>query len=518
MIQSNLKFALACCMVIFCLGKLCPAAKSSSRFKELLIPIDLYAVPNGIKRTMKIKDLYKAIADQGIVIKIAKKDFMGADIKYTKVQMSFYPTPTLSTGATYSQSSSSGVKTFKQIYTLGNTIEVDSPWGAKLTLDLPKIQKESSSGGTTNTVEHSVTLGTNLTIKLLKGAPYITGDITQTEAGIDLKLARLTLKTTALSTLKSGEDAFYDVLLKRLRVKVLALALESSKALLSDINAMYKAGEGDKLSIIKVQLQVAQTETDLLSGQAEAETAMQTLRDVISLNEEGAAIFPDPTEIKSAPALPDLGLSNNIKKAKRNRPDYQSAILNLKKASLSERKAKSDTLPQVDLIMGYGYVGKDASFSGAFSSPTLFRDPTYTIGVSLTYPLWNNTAFQDHTTAKLETQKKELGIRQLNSQVAKEISSALNSVDLGYRRLKTSELAKSLSEQKLAAEFEKFRVGESSIRNIVDFQTEVNNARISELSARVDYLRSISALRNALGVYPPSIAAAEFTDVLEGDV
>ena len=85
------------------------------------------------------------------------------------------------------------------------------------------------------------------------------------------------------------------------------------------------------------------------------------------------------------------------------------------------------------------------------------------------------------------------------------MSSSIESIKSGQQKLKIAEMSREMSEQNLSAEFEKFRVGESNIKNLVDAQKETDTARISEATARIDLIKSITAHENALGELPEGV-------------
>lgn len=84
-------------------------------------------------------------------------------------------------------------------------------------------------------------------------------------------------------------------------------------------------------------------------------------------------------------------------------------------------------------------------------------------------------------------------------------AAVIATLSSSYRRLKISGLNRQLSERKFSAELEKFRVGETNIRDVIDFQTELTNSRVNEMNSRIEILIALAQLRSALGQLPEGV-------------
>ena len=91
---------------------------------------------------------------------------------------------------------------------------------------------------------------------------------------------------------------------------------------------------------------------------------------------------------------------------------------------------------------------------------------------------------------ELENQKEQIYL---------EIKNAVRSVEANYKRILAFTTARELSEQKLAAEEEKRRVGLSTNYLVLQMQRDLANARISELNAIISYNVSLALLEKAMG-------------------
>ncbi len=493
-------------LVCFCTPSF---AVRKSVYESLLQPLDLYSVPKDAGRVIPLPDFFRAIAKRGLGIKIAQQDLRSAELTYELAYDNYnLPRTALTANYSYGTSYGSEIKSIAKSSTFGVGLTGDFGWGLSYNLSLPQITTSVSiTPAYASASEYdTATFGGSVSFSLLKGSLFFLGRNKKNEADVTWNTAKLTARSTALSTLLLAQQTYYDVMLKEARVRVLELAFASAKALLSDVSEMFSSGETDRLATVKVQLQVAQAETDLLSARSDLASALQDLKNVLATaTEDSSLIYPDPGEMKRIPTIPDIKTAEAIDTAKKQRPDYLTAQLAKQRASLDVQAAFAGKLPQLDLTAGYGFVGQQNNISGALTDAIRTHFPQYSVGFVFSYSLFNDSDKTGYHTSQIALLKSDLAIEQVTNQINKEIRSAIQSVQLGSLRLKTSELARGLSEKKLQAEFEKFRLGESSIRNVIDFQSEMNNARISEIGARITLLNNLATLRNAMGELPPGI-------------
>lgn len=482
-------------------------AAKQSRFRDLMQPLDLFAAPKGTAKLMKMTELYQAIAKNGISIKLAKDSLETAELDNELTYDTFnIPKPTLSSSYKYSKTSN-GSPSYERVFSLGLSVGTTTDWGLAYKLDLPQLTHTHSRAFEEDSVTDTFKLGVaSLSFALLKGSVFTKGRSEKDSADMTLQNARWDLKNTAIQALTKAEQAFFDVILKQAKVRVLEQALSSSQALYEDVAEMIKAGEADRLSAIKVELQVATTETDLLVARSDLTSSIATLNDLLSLDSgNNNVVYPDPSEVAQDPAVPNSSIGKVLEIAKKQRPDYLALQLKRKQSELALKTAFSNNLPALNLTATYGFEASRTTLSEAANAALRFPNPQYSVGIEFVYSFFNDREKTDYAKARINQHKSDIELQQSANTLLKEISSAFDAVQLGKRRLGTSRMAKELSEKKLKAEFEKFRVGESNIRNIVDFQADLNNARIAEVTARIDLRKSLSALNGAIGEFPEGV-------------
>lgn len=514
-----------CLLVAF--GGLLAAGKiwaiSQSRYEALLVPFDIYAPPEASKKLISRNDLYRVIAQKGLPIKIARETLKASQDAEQNVKRGRWPKLSLTGGENRSVAGSRevvaadgvqttvGTQSRTDTATAGFVLSGEPITGVSYSFNLPRFTQTRTNPSSNPDEQGSdlaatSELSASLGISLLKNNFFAVGRLADRKASLDGQIAREQFRGATLDALLKAEQIYYDLVQKQIRYRIAVRSLDAAKALMEDVQQMIAAGESDRLSLVKIKLQVSQSEVDLLTSRSDLGSAKEAFREVLGLSEEEANVsFPDPHELKADPAKPKFDAKEAIERALKTRSDYRVGRYNLIKAKLDVDNAFYNKLPQLDFKTTYGSTSKDTNIAGAYDKSKDFHDRQLSLGLELTWVLTNFNEQSAYRQAVSAAQKAQFEIEQLDRKILKELQSLYQKVEIGFRRLSISSLTRELAEEKLKAEFSKFRVGESGIRNIIDFQNEYINSQVAELSTRLDVFTSVAQLRNALGQLPEGV-------------
>lgn len=93
----------------------------------------------------------------------------------------------------------------------------------------------------------------------------------------------------------------------------------------------------------------------------------------------------------------------------------------------------------------------------------------------------------------------ELYYEDLTAAAEAQIRDAVQTADSAWRQLEAARRARDLAEQALSLQQEKLRVGRASNFEVLSFQSDLRAADIQELSARIAYLNTLTALDQQIG-------------------
>jgi outer membrane protein len=113
--------------------------------------------------------------------------------------------------------------------------------------------------------------------------------------------------------------------------------------------------------------------------------------------------------------------------------------------------------------------------------------PTWTVGVTFSYPLGRSQDEAALARTKLEREQNAERLRSAELKAVRDVRQAGMVLDQDRQRIETTRLARELSEQRLDQEQKRFDVGMSTNFNVIQAQRDLAIARNAELQAQLDY-------------------------------
>jgi outer membrane protein TolC len=118
-------------------------------------------------------------------------------------------------------------------------------------------------------------------------------------------------------------------------------------------------------------------------------------------------------------------------------------------------------------------------------------NPEWSVGLMLKYPLGNRTAKSGLRIAELEARRALLDIKKLEQEIMVEIDNSIQELESNMQRIDATKISKQLAEEALRAEELKFKEGLSTSHDVLSFQEDLATARVREISAVIDYNKSL---------------------------
>ncbi|MCC7195092.1 MAG: TolC family protein [Gemmatimonadaceae bacterium] len=269
-----------------------------------------------------------------------------------------------------------------------------------------------------------------------------------------------------------------------------ALSADSSLAadLLGIARAQLDAGVGVALDVTRAQAQLSVTHSQLIAARAERD------RNQISLAR--AAGLPLGTTIALADSLPAAAVTElpdataAMRTASASRADLAAANAEALAAERSLQAARADALPALSLYVDQGVTGK----------ATQHMLSTYTWGLQLSVPVFDGfrrTSRNDE--ARLAVRQADVQRRDLEEQVAADVSSALLDLKAASELLVASEERVSLAGQELSQARDRFSAGVTGNADVITAQLALNAARTQAIDARASLQLARVSLARAQG-------------------
>src|SRR5579883_1553424 len=365
--------------------------------------------------------------------------------------------------------------------------------GATASLALNNNHQNVNSPRTAYNPYTGSSLGLNITQPLLRGFGMSLNRRFIRIAGDEQKIGGLLFRQQLIATVYGVIRLYTDFVALYEDVKVKQESVMLAEKLLADVKAQVEEGTLAPVEETRANAQIYSTRQDLVNAQGLLDEQEAILKNVITrqgnqdeLVREAHIIPTDTLEIpeqESVQPIQDL-----IARALADRPDLAQARLQ----NNGLAGALNPLLPSADpaLIGGYGGV-LDQIFSRKY--------PTYGIGLQFNLPIHNRIAEADLARDEIQVKQSQVRLRQMENQARLEVEDALIAMRRARAASEAAAQARALQEQSLQVEQAKFDVGASTSFFVIQYESQLAQARSTEVAARSAYVKARAALQRAVG-------------------
>ena len=315
------------------------------------------------------------------------------------------------------------------------------------------------------------------------------------------------LLETSVATKADAERAYWLLVSALALVDVQQRSLDLALELERTNRARVDVGQSPPLDLVAAQAEVAQRRENLIVARTTARQSEDLLRTIAidPKRDDYWALRLEPTDVTPAVgAPPDVDAA--VRRALSDRTDLQRARKEIQNAETGIALSRSQTLPDLRaaaeyLTNGAGgtrlvrtgdfpgtIVGSQLTSFGSVLGQVLTADyPTWTLGLTFSYPLGKSTAQAALARARIERDQSNARLRSLELAAVRQIRDAASRLEQNQQRIETTRLGRQLAEQRLDAEQRRFEVGLSTSFLVIQAQRDLAIARNSETQALLDY-------------------------------
>jgi outer membrane protein TolC len=325
---------------------------------------------------------------------------------------------------------------------------------------------------------------------------------------VDRAIVETRLRETVVHTAASVKRAYWNLVSARSNVGARRSVLESAQELVRVNQTKVSVGQSPPLDLVAARAEVAADQEQLIIAETAVKDVEDQLRTLIFDTSDRSAWSVNLEPLDSPPlgaASPDLEAA--ITNALRDRADLARARDEIENARLAVKFTGNQRLPDVRLNASYvasGLGGTQVLRSGGFPGAIigsgaathfgsvlnqLFTNefPTWTVGLSVNYPLGQAAEEARYARATLEHRQFEERLKSAQSRVVQQIRDTWRKIEMNEKRIETARAARELSEQRLDAERKRFDVGMSTSFLVIQAQRDLAQTKTSELAAILAY-------------------------------
>jgi outer membrane protein len=339
--------------------------------------------------------------------------------------------------------------------------------------------------------------------------------------------SELRFRESAVQTVAAVKQAYWTLKALRANVTVQQRSLELAEELARQNEARVRLGQAPPLDLVQVQAEVADRREGLIRAKAAADDAEDQLRRLIIDPGDRSfwSVHVDPIdEPPGRTAPPDVDAV--VAQALDSRYDLGRARNDVRNAATDVEFLSNQKLPDVRIETSYSGTGLGGSqllrtggFPGVVTGrvdsgfgdvlgQVFGRDyPTWSLGVTISYPLGRSFEQVSAVRASVERRQADARVASLQLDVARTIRQAARQLGSAAEREDAARAGAGLAEQRFESEQRRYDVGLSTSFLVTQAQRDLLQAQVNLLQATLDYqssLVSFEALQLA-----PAIAAGD---------
>ena len=397
---------------------------------------------------------------------------------------------------------------------VSSSIGQNLPWyGGGYTLSWSGNRNTTTSNLSTFNPRLGSALSFNFSQPLLKNLRIDPSRFDVQSAQRTRQIADLTLEQQIAKTTNNVQQAYLSLIGSIEGFKVAQQNMDLAQETLRNFRARVAVGVSADIEVIQAEAQVATQEENVVVAEASIGTSEDALRSLIvdPARPDYWQVRLQPTDAIVATVRP-IDIEAAVQNALNNRLDLITARQQQEITSLNLRLDENQIQPDISLSVNYtaqGTGGTQFAYGNGFPPPVISRTdrafstvlndaflgtyPAWTTGVTFTYPLGVSSARATLARDKIQKQQEDLGVRNLEVQVAAAVRNAARDVQTNFKRVEATQKARVATERQLDAEQRKFGVGLSTSFELQQRQRDLAQARVNELNATIDYDRSLIA-------------------------
>ena len=339
--------------------------------------------------------------------------------------------------------------------------------------------------------------------------------------------SELRFRESVVQTVAAVKQAYWTLKATVANVTVQQRSLELAEELARQNNVRVGAGQIPPLDLVQAEAEVAQRRENLIRARTAAADAEDRLRRLI-MDPADTSFWRTRVDPIEEPAgrgpLPDVDAA--VANALNARYDIARAGHELENARTNVEFLSNQRLPDVRLETSYrgsGLAGTQFLRTGGFPgivTGTLNRSfgdaltqafspdyPTWSLGVTVSYPL--GRSYEDASLARAEVERRQAAqrIASLRLEAAETIRQAGRQIQSAAERVDAALAGATLAEQRLDAEQRRYEVGLSTTFLVTQAQRDLLQAQVNLLQTTLDHESSLvnfEAVQQA-----PPLAAGE---------
>jgi len=359
-----------------------------------------------------------------------------------------------------------------------------------------------------NTVpDNYSTLNFTLEIPLLKGFGQDVAGADEKTAGVNLEATRLDLTHTVSQSVLTTVQAYWSYLGAKKKLEIYRESEGSASKLVDNLQQLVAAKENPVTDLVQSQASLAEKTALRITAEQQLLEAQKGLGLAMGLKSQEVLALPPPRDSYPEPVA---GRADNIADKKEKclllAEKYRADLLALKEKEKAAQillvAAQKNLKPELNATLGLGYGGLQESgnfkdYLNAVNHNTAGLN--YSAALTFKYPLGNNAAQGAAAQRLAQRRQSHIQVIDLDRKIRSNVLVTLEALPRYRAGLKKAREAVALYRRGYDDENLRFRMGMSTIIDLITVQNRLSTAMVTEVDSHLDYANAIIRLRYETG-------------------
>ena len=307
----------------------------------------------------------------------------------------------------------------------------------------------------------------------------------------------------AKAALVDAESAYWRLALAREALKVSQGAVERASATSKWSGRREKLALSDRSENLQSTAQLKTRELDLLTAQDDERAARLTFNSSRGVNSDKVE---EQLDVLNADLIARWQLPNRTQ----SRPDIEMMRLQAETAEAAARAAKEKSRPTLEVFGSYAFNTPQRGSQGDAFADSWKRDlPTSQYGVRLNMPLDFNEMkrAQEGWAAEARASRTIVGRRLFEQE--RDWNDVIARFQLAKERVRLYEDLENSQKDKLEYERTRQKSGRSTLKQVIDFETDFQNTQFARIRSLADILNLNTQMKLYGVAYAPSTSGSD---------
>jgi outer membrane protein TolC len=339
-------------------------------------------------------------------------------------------------------------------------------------------------------------------------------------SGAQSEAAEENFRQVLMDNVQNTVNSYWGLVASRDRVRVAQKSLETARALLDQTRTQYEVGVVSQVEVVEAEAGVANREFELIKSANDYRNAQDILIDLVL----GPELKPltdlqvVPTADLTTQGRVHIDVEGSVTKAFENRPELKVAKNAIEQSEINLKFAKSQRLPQFDVVGRYGYVGiggrPNANYNPAFGPNTSpKRDysnsmdgyfqgngpDNYRVQGLLSVPIPNTRGRELVSRGEFDLRRSQTSLIRLEQKIILDIRAASRTLIAAMQGIEAAERRRLAAEEQLRAERIRLEHGESTPFEVLQRQEDLVEAESQKINALQSFHAAETGLARAQG-------------------